>query len=756
MSISGATQLDFIVGDLVWLNGRRQSDAAHQALLTPPRRAHRDRRRETVLVFLDLGGGIAGGLASAMLEQFSRNYWRRSGPITSALRQAIGATNEHLRNENRLASISQRRRAGLVCAVLRDNVLYLAQVGPAQALLVQGRQVTQLPHKRQERLPLGLSSGLDIQFSHTTLRAGDRLLLTGASWTAKLQEDALANALTAPGATVEEVMLALEHQAGNNPFSALVVECTAADTAPASLASPPRARPARPVSASEPDQPSELARLPELAEPEELTYREPLRAEPSAVQRQLHTPSQASAEMLDLADSAAWVETEPQADWRPSFGRERLHQGRQGLRRAGLALGDGARSLLTRILPEPEPELPRRKRRAKGSTVENVSLMAGIAVAIPLLIAFVVVTFYLQRNETEQRKALVNRARQTIDAARQAEGEEARARWEAAVQAAEEALVILSDDAEMLALRVEARETLDALGGTVRPELISLWDYGAGQGRRLATSRMQVYVLDLAQNQVTRHTLNQSRQSVNGDQLVLVAYRGQRVGDEEIGVLRDIVWLSAGGAWTSDALFILTEDNRLLQHSPSWGLSWMPFDSGAEQEGRVLRGYDGKLYTLDPQQSQVWRFHFSGEGFGGRESYFLLPPPDLSDAVDMAIDGAVYVLLADGQINKFFGGEAQPLELSGLPQPLVRPVALVSEGDAASGALYVADAGAQSIVALTKTGAFIHQIQADGDTLSNLEALAIELDSRTLYVMAHGRLYALALPALPELSAPSD
>jgi uncharacterized protein YjiK len=77
-------------------------------------------------------------------------------------------------------------------------------------------------------------------------------------------------------------------------------------------------------------------------------------------------------------------------------------------------------------------------------------------------------------------------------------------------------------------------------------------------------------------------------------------------------------------------------------------------------------------------------------------------------------------------------------------------VALVSEGDAVSGALYVADAAAHSIVVLDKNGQFIHQIKADGDALAGLEALAIEENSRTLYALAAGKLYALPLPPLPE------
>jgi hypothetical protein len=391
--------------------------------------------------------------------------------------------------------------------------------------------------------------------------------------------------------------------------------------------------------------------------------------------------------------------------------------------------------------------------------------MASIAIGIPLLIAFVVVSFYLQHGASQQREALIDQAYRAAEVARQADDGEARIRWDEALRAAEDALVVAPDDQELIALRIEARDKLDALEGAVRPELVMLWDYGGGRGRKIAVSRMQVYALDPTQGQVTQHTLNQSRQSVTDDQLTLVAYEGQRVGDEEIGKLRDIVWLSAGGAWTVDALIILTEGDGLLQHSLAWGLSWVPFDT---QEGpndvRVLRPYDGKLYALDPEGSQVWRFHYTGDGFGKAEGYFAAPAPDLSTAVDMAIDGAVYVLLANGQIYKFFGGEQQPYQLNGLPQPLSRPVALVSEGDAASGALYIADADTQSIVALTKSGEFIYQIKnpalsagsANGNVLVGLETLAIDSESRTLYILSNGRLYAAALPPLPDLPAAGE
>jgi hypothetical protein len=476
------------------------------------------------------------------------------------------------------------------------------------------------------------------------------------------------------------------------------------------------------------------------------------------------TPTPSAAETPLQFDHDAGAETPPSKDWRPSdllsalsIDAQRLDQARQRLRQAGDTLSSNARTFLTRVLPEPEPA-PRRRRRGREVIAENTPMMIGIAIGIPLVVAFIVVTFYLQRNASARREALASQAQEALLVARQAGGqEEAHQRWDEALQAVQEALRAAPNDDELRAWRDEARNTLDALDGIQRPELVLLDDYGPGQGRRLAVTRLQVYVLDIEKDQVTQHMLSQARQSASEGQHALVAYRGFSVGNAQIGELRDVVWLEAGGAWVNDALLILTDDNQLLQYSLSWGLSWVRFDTGlAHVNARVLRPFDGRLYVLDTEQNQVWRFPLSGDGFGPPEGYFAAAAPDLSSAVDMTIDGAVYILLADGRIYKFFGSEAQPYQLNGLPQPLAHPVGLVSEGDATSGALYVADAGAQSIIALSKGGQFIYQIKAEGDVLAGLQALTIEESSRTLYVLSGGRLYALALPPLPVPPGASD
>ncbi|MCP4534121.1 MAG: hypothetical protein GY831_23215, partial [Delftia sp.] len=541
MTTPGSTLLDINVGELTLIGSRRQTDATHMAVLPASRRAHADRRRETLFVFLDLGGGGASGLARTMLERLNQTYWQKPGAVTSALRHAMAAANAHLLEENRLLSISQRRRGGLLCIVLRDNRFYLAQIGPARALLAQDGQVTQFPQDPRGETPLGISRGLDIHFSHSSLNAGDVLLLTGKGWSAGLPEGALLATLGEQEGSAQDIMRALERQAGVAPVSALIVECALPGSSPAP----------KPSAASVRHSTGEWVQAP----PDALAHHSPSTAEaqsdePLAIPR--HRDRDASAEaqpreggrLSNLRDSLP-------------IDAERLDQARQSLRQAGETLGQGARTLLTRVLPEPEPA-PRR-RRARDAVAENTPMMIGIAVAIPLLVAFMVATFYLQRNATARHEALLNKADEAIQAARQADGQDARERWDAALQAAQQALFTAPSDNKLAAWRDEAQATLDALDGVLRPELIALGDYGPGQGRRLAATRLQVYVLDTEQDQVTQHMQNE------GDQYTLVAYRGFSVGEAQVGELRDVMWLEAGGAWVNDALLILTDDHQLLQ-----------------------------------------------------------------------------------------------------------------------------------------------------------------------------------------------
>ena len=769
MNKSDANHPDVVVGELTLFNGQRQGNVTHMGLLTPPRRAHGDRRSETLLIFLDLGGGGASGLAKAMLEHFDRAFWRCSGPVTSALQKAIGAANAHLREENRLMPISQRRRGGLICAVLRDEHVYLSQIGPGRALMTQNGRVLQYPVRPDDRLPLGVAIGIDIQFSHSEIRGGDRLLLTGENWTGEVPDSALVKALGAED--VGDVLLALEQEAGDRSISVIVAECCP----PPSLSEPdPQQDHVTPDEDVEPTGPAlaqqvplaPVDRAPASTAVTATASGNQIPAQPIPVVDEFHQqlqpdsiPAPANEFIVEAAYAGAVEEsTESPESWRPSmplvgiaYGRERLNRSRRGLRRASAVFSSSARAALKRVLPEPAPALTRPAQHAKGSSPEHLPILAGIAIAIPVLIAFIVVTLYLQRGAVERQSTVLNQARRSFEAAQLVQGEDSAAALATALQDVNAVLVIHPDDGDFVAMRTEILKRLDELQTVVRPALVSVWDYGPGSDRRLVATRTQVFMLDTIQGEVYLLTLDHTGQSAEGEAPTLVVNSTQTVGETAVGGLKDLLWLNAGGAWAGDALLVLTQDDRLLQQNLSWGLSWVPFDTEAVTDDvRALRPYDGRIYALSPVQDQIWRFLYDGDGFDAAEEYFSVPVPDLIAAMDMAIDGAIYVLLEDGRIFKFVGGRPEPYPVTGVPKPLSRPVSIVSEGDMSSGALYVADADTQSIIALTKGGEFLHQIRAEGDAFAGLEALAIEEDSRILFVLANGRLYALALPPVPE------
>jgi hypothetical protein len=768
MNRSDVNHPDVIVGELTLFNGQRQGNVTHMGLLTPPRRAHGDRRSETLLIFLDLGGGGASGVAKAMLEHFDRTFWRCSGPVTSALQKAVSAANAHLREENRLMPISQRRRGGLICAVLRDDQVFLSQIGPGKALLVQNGEVECFPVRSDDRLPLGVAIGIDIQFAHYSIGGGDRLLLTGDNWIEAVPDNALVEALAADD--VGDVLLALEQEVGDRSVSVIVAECCplpdsaepvapqnqeahAQDTEPSEMLAAQQL-PLAPVGRADPQREvtTKPAAYQAVAQPQSSGERLPQQARSQyEAMPELGSP----VEMMSVGDAADSAGST--GGWRPNvplvglaYGREQWGRSRRRLRRASAVFASSARAAIKRVLPEPDPTLTRPRQHAKASSGDNVPIMAGIAAALPVLIAFIVVTLYLQRGAIERESRVVNQARQSFEAAQLVQGEAAHVTLASALQDVDAALVIQPGNGDLAAMRTEILRRLDELQTVIRPAPELLWDFGAGRGRRLVATRTQVFLLDTTQGEVYLLTLDHTGQSTEGEAPTLVVDSTQTVGDTVVGGLKDLLWLNAAGAWTGDALLVLTTDNRLLQHNLSWGLSWMPFD-GETVAGnvRALRPYDGRIYALSPDQDQIWRFLYDGVGFDSAEAYFSVPAPDLTGAADMAIDGAIYILLEDGRIFKFVGGRPEPYSIEDLPQPLDRPVAIASEGGMMGGALYVADAATQSIVALTKGGEFLHQIRADDEAFANLEALAIDEDSRTLFVLANGRLYALALPSVP-------
>ena len=385
-------------------------------------------------------------------------------------------------------------------------------------------------------------------------------------------------------------------------------------------------------------------------------------------------------------------------------------------------------------------------------------MMMAIAVGIPILLAIVVALAYLSFGAEARIRGFVSQAEGEIVLAQAAEGrpEEARRHWEAALAHAEAAVALRPNDVAATALRAQARSALDRLDGIVRLQPVLLWNFGSGTApHQLVVHGQMVSVLDPAGGWVAQVTLNPTGDGrvEQGDAPILVR-TGQQIGEGEVGGLVDFTWVSPGGERQTSGLLILEEDGALVSYDPAWvDAAGTPrltrsFLGTVPTSARAVGSFGGRLYVLDSEANQIWRYDARGDTYPDRpDRYFVIPPPkSLADALDMAIDGRIHVLYRDGSVLQFLQGEHQAaFTVRGLPDAIAQALALAVDLNGDSGTVYVADRGNRRVVALGPDGVFQAQFRAE-EAFDALETLAVDEAARRLYVISGGRLYVASLP----------
>lgn len=127
----------------------------------------------------------------------------------------------------------------------------------------------------------------------------------------------------------------------------------------------------------------------------------------------------------------------------------------------------------------------------------------------------------------------------------------------------------------------------------------------------------------------------------------------------------------------------------------------------------AVKGFGSNLYLLDSAaDSQIWKYLGLDEGLSGKRSYLVGETFDLSEAVDMAIDGSVWVLFSDGTIAKYTQGKKDAFQVIGLDQPFGEAVKIFTSPEVEH--LYVVDRSNTRVVVLDKSGEYAAQYQWSG------------------------------------------
>jgi hypothetical protein len=671
-------ELEAIYGHLYMVGGKRQTgDPPGIAVRAGPDRSARGRSRDTLFVHLTLNSreSAPANLYRDVVETLSDAFFSGTGSVTAALRQAIRAANEHLMRHNLRVEGVSKQQGGVTCAVLREEEVFIAQAGPTLALIAHQGQLERLPPRPSGQItPLGMGYGVDTRFYHSWVHPGDVVLLSSPEFGVH-DDDAIGRAIIYEGVTSGIANLAQLAREGTARFLLVEFSATMAPVVQPSVSEKSGApAPSAPVRAKTPTQLSIPDKLP--------------------------VPS-IEVDVKEEARKAA----------------------------SGMALGlarltGGIGKMIERLFGGP-PATGQAVKRNQGPPPAALALLA---ILIPVLVALVAVTVYLQRGRAAQFQDLLQEMDRESQLALAMENEEqARPHWERIQLLSEDALRLRPANETVMAFREQAQGKLDLLDEVTRLVVRSLHKYQAAADLSAVTVQsMGVYVLDSGLDQVYKHLLQNDTEIAEGVKPENIIFKTQAIGQAAVGELVDMAWFPSSGENDQDSVVLLDAAGWLLRYDPFEGettAAQLQLPSRWSQP-LAMAVYGDTLYVLDAGARQIWKYSAEDNQFPAAPTTYRFEDNvdvDLGQMIDMTIDrdGNLYLLAVDGTILKFYGGERKPFTLTGLPQSLESPTTIYCSLTGLNPFFYIADPPSGRIVRTTQQGLFLAQYRAAGAELAD-------------------------------------
>lgn len=709
-------------------------------------------------------------------------YWSSSGSIVARLRRALAEANRHLIRANTGAEPGAKCSGSITCAVFSEEETFFGQVGAAYAVVRHpSGHIETFPPRDRLLMPLGGSLPPVIHIGYTVMEEGSTMLLATTPaiesharerWHAGLaapDPEKIVEAVTQAMAesrvsgsfvlvrTLPEVLPQPQSEprrglwlfrgrATPSPRAAKGAVARPVPTQPLSAESPPRIQPApEPAGAIPP--PSTGTSGP-VTVPEPAEEREGLQI-PAFLQRRTGSESETESVVTEKPRPSLTmpkIKLPPLRTWFGNRSRKkraaRYRERKTTVERARL------RHALRTLLPgkvkggrtRPTPVAPK----------ERAAVMGGLTLGLMLVIFFITVTVYMQFGGSARAEELLAVAESMRTNAYNSQTSED---WHKLLDLSSQIITLDPQNAKAAVLKTEAQKAIDAQESAAVLDARQLLDLGtAPTPRRLLAAGSWVYILNTAADEVIGIPFKEDGVTPVTEVPVPILKRGQTLQGEVVNHLVDLAWVKPGGTYPDGAVFIYSDGGSLYIYEPALGPAGITRQrlQGDLQPGMVtlIETFGEKLYLVQRQENQILAYEPINGIYDTPRNYFATDvAPYLQEALDIGIDGRVYLLMGDGTINTYFTGtEDRSFKVGNLPDPDVHPFVLAVESDPEAGLIYLGDPQRARILVLNKRGEFTHQFRLPGDELKQLEALTVSEDPHVLYFVAANRLYVAPLP----------
>lgn len=222
------------------------------------------------------------------------------------------------------------------------------------------------------------------------------------------------------------------------------------------------------------------------------------------------------------------------------------------------------------------------------------------------------------------------------------------------------------------------------------------------------------------------------------------------------GVKKDPIDLEAESndirsvAWDQDGrtVYLLTND-RGVKKVQGGLVSNLDVDNDSLSLVDASEFYIDKLYLLDRENQQIWRHQAKRNSLGEARAYLSEGYGRyVQDAVDIAIDGYIYVLTDAGDIFRFLRGELDDrFKVASKPMiPLLNPNSIYTELDLPY--VFVLESDQNRVVQYfknTKASRLEYVQQYVFTDLDNVKDISIDYLSRKIYLMTGDSVYSTVL-----------
>ncbi len=181
-------------------------------------------------------------------------------------------------------------------------------------------------------------------------------------------------------------------------------------------------------------------------------------------------------------------------------------------------------------------------------------------------------------------------------------------------------------------------------------------------------------------------------------------------------------------------------DSNIIAINNQNSISISIIEPNTIKEVGAIGVYNGRVYILDKNAGQVYKFSI-------KDNIFKTPEPRLKnpvgDIIDFAIEtkGAksyIYLLIKNGSLERFYDGTKDSLALKTVEPALTQADRLISLNN-----FYILDKNNKRLVVFDKSGNFVKQFKLETD--GTIKDVAIDEVGKKAYILSDAKIYQLGL-----------